>query len=295
MAKRILLFLLTNIMVIATISILLSVLNLRPYLTQSGIDYQALFIFCLVIGMTGAVISLLTSRMMAKWGLGVKVIDPTSAGQYLPLVQMVARLSRQANLPAVPEVGIYQAHEANAFATGPTKSRSLVAFSTGMLEQMNESEIEGVAAHEIAHIANGDMVTMTLIQGVINTFAIFFARVLTFFISQAIRKDEEHGFGFLELAIQIVLEIAFTLLGSIVVAWFSRQREFKADRGSASYAGREKMIAALEKLKRLYPSQEADASAMAVMKISSKPGGLFKLFSTHPPLEARIRALQTGM
>lgn len=291
MFKRVFLFLLTNIAVMVTISLVLNLLGVQPYLSSRGIDYKSLMIFCLVWGMGGAFISLAISRWIAKMAMGVKVIDPTNPGQFAGLVNMVSRLSQAAGLPKVPEVGVFESPSPNAFATGPTKSRALVAFSTGILEQMTPDEIEGVAGHEIAHIANGDMVTMTLIQGVVNAFVMFLARIIAFAVSQSVREESRRGVNFL---VVIVLDILLSLLGSIVVAWFSRQREFRADAGSAKYAGREKMIAGLERLQRSYGivKQGDSQPSVAALMISGKAGGFMSLFATHPPLEDRIAALK---
>lgn len=291
-AKRIVLFVLTNLLIIITISIVLNVLGVRPYLQANGIDYQALAVFCLVWGMGGAFISLLLSRFMAKMFMRVKVIDPHQAGEYTDLVNMVTHLAQAAGLPRTPEIGVYQSNDINAFATGPSKRRSLVAFSTGLLGKMSREEIEGVAGHEIAHIQNGDMVTMTLIQGVINAFVMFLARAIAFVISQNSKGESRHGTNYF---VVFILEIVFSLLGSIVVAWFSRQREFRADAGSAQIAGREKMIKGLERLKEVYGravSHTEEAPSLAALKISGKSGGFLSLFSTHPPLDERIARLR---
>jgi heat shock protein HtpX len=275
-----------------TISIVLNLLGVKPYLSQNGIDYNALMIFCLAWGFGGALISLAISRMSAKWMMGVKVLQPGSAGQYEDLVQMVHNLSRGAGLSTMPEVGIYDSPEVNAFATGPTKNRSLVAFSTGLLRQMSKKEIEGVAAHEVAHIQNGDMVTMTLIQGVVNAFVMFFARVIAFAISKNVREENQAIVHFITV---LVLDIVLGILGSIIVMWFSRQREFKADAGAAALAGSGSMIAALQSLQRTYGKrleQQDEHASLATMKISGKQGGLLALLSSHPSLEERIARLQ---
>jgi heat shock protein HtpX len=297
MFKRILLFAATNILVIVTLSIVLRVLGIQPYLTAHGLDYGSLFAFCLVWGMGGAFISLGISRMMAKWTMGVKVIDPRSPGEFRDLVDTVHALAQKAGLPAMPEVGIYNSPDVNAFATGPSKRRSLVAVSSGLLQRMDRDQVEGVLAHEIAHIANGDMVTMTLIQGVINAFVMFFARIVAFAVSSALRgKDDRGGSFMLNFILITVFEIVFGILGFIVVAWFSRLREFRADRGGALYAGRGKMISALQQLQRTYGRAPEEATqkgaALATLKISGKQGGLVSLMATHPPLELRIARLQ---
>jgi heat shock protein HtpX len=257
--------------------------------------------FCLVWGMGGAFISLGISRMMAKWTMGVRVIDPQTRDPELQsLVQRVHQLAKSAGLPAMPEVGIYDSPEINAFATGPTRSRSLVAVSTGLLQRMNQSEVDGVLSHEIAHVANGDMVTMTLVQGVVNAFAMFLARAIAYAIATATsgNRDREEGGGFSNgtyFIAQFVLEMIFLVLGSIVVAWFSRYREFRADRGGARIGGRDQMIAALQALRRTYDSVNPNSSSQAsvqTLKISNHGSGIFRLFSTHPPLEERIERLE---
>ena len=295
--KRIFLFMTLNILVIFTISVLLRVLGIGPYLTPYGLDYSNLMGFCLVWGMGGAFISLALSRVMAKWMMGVQVIDPQTRDSDLQqLVQTVHHLAQAAHLPAMPEVGIYDSPEVNAFATGPTKSRALVAVSSGLLSRMNQSELEGVLGHEITHIANGDMVTMTLLQGVVNAFAMFLSRVIAFAIAQSMRGDRDDrrgGSPMIVWVIQMVLEVVFMLLGSIVIAMFSRYREFRADAGGAKLAGRNNMIRALEALRRTYDYIDPNAQPAAqTLKISSRPHGLMSLFASHPPLEERIARLQ---
>lgn len=304
--KRIFLFLAVNILVMFTISLILNVLGVKPYLTQYGLDYESLIIFCLIWGMGGAFISLGLSRIMAKWMMGVQVIAPDTRDPNLhKLVAMVHDLARAARLPVMPEVGIYDSPEVNAFATGPTKSRSLVAVSSGLLHRMGQDEVKGVLGHEVAHIANGDMVTMTLIQGVVNAFVMFLARAIAFALTMSGRKDSEESSGtpISYYVVQMALEIVFMILGSIVVAWFSRYREFRADAGGARLAGRDNMIQALQGLKRTFDAvdpmagMESNAqsqSAIQALKISSRPGGFLRLFSTHPPLDERIRRLQSG-
>jgi heat shock protein HtpX len=294
--KRIGLFIAVNALVMITISTLLNVLGVKPYITAYGLDYQSLIVFCLIWGMGGAFISLALSRVMAKWTMGVKIVPvDTRDPELRDLVQMVHALSRSAHLPAMPEVGVYESEEVNAFATGPTKSRSLVAVSTGLLHRMKRDEVKGVLGHEIAHIANGDMVTMTLIQGVVNAFVMFLARAIAYALTMAKGQDGEErgGTPMSYYVVQFVLEIAFMMLGSIVVAWFSRYREYRADSGGALLAGRENMIQALEGLKRTFEAVDSSAQpAVQALKISSRPGGIMRLFSTHPPLEARIERLK---
>ncbi|MEI8346722.1 MAG: protease HtpX [Pseudomonadota bacterium] len=298
--KRISLFLAVNALVIITISTILNVFGVKPYLTRYGMDYQSLMIFCLLWGMGGAFISLALSRVMAKWMMGVKILSPDTrdAGER-ELVQMVHDLARRAQLPSLPEVGVYDSPEINAFATGPTKSRSLVAVSSGLLGQMGKEQIRGVLGHEIAHIANGDMVTMTLVQGIVNAFVMFLSRVIAFALTMAGRgKDDERestGTPLSYYIVQIVLEIAFMILGSMVVAWFSRYREYRADSGGAKLAGKDQMIKALEALQKTFDQIDQTAQpAVQALKISSRPRGIMRLFSTHPPLAERIARLKTA-
>lgn len=289
-AKRIALFLITNILVMLTISILMQVLGLRYGISQYGIDYGQLMVFCLVWGMAGSFISLALSRIMAKRMMGVQVIDPnTRDATERELIEIVHGLARGAGLPAMPEVGYYDSPEVNAFATGPTKSRALVAVSSGLLQRMNRDEVEGVLGHEITHVANGDMVTMTLLQGVVNAFVLFFARVIAFAVSQGVREESR---GMVQFAVIMVLQIVLSLLGAIVVAGFSRWREFRADRGGAQLAGTGKMVAALEKLRRNAELVDTRQESLATLKINGAPSRFAALFASHPPLEERIGRLQ---
>ncbi|HKE11659.1 MAG TPA: protease HtpX [Myxococcota bacterium] len=296
MAKRILLFLVTNLLVILTLSVVLRVLGIQPFLTRQGIDYGSLAAFCLVWGMGGALISLALSRIIAKTAMGVRVIDPGSSDPGAQqLLQTVGNLARGAGIP-MPQVGLYESEDINAFATGPTRNRSLVAVSTGLLRKLGNDEVEGVLGHEITHIANGDMVTMTLLQGVVNAFVMFLARVIAFALAQAMRRDNNEGISFgLFFVVQIALEVVFMVLGSLVVMAFSRHREFRADAGGARLAGREKMVSALEALRRDIGNLDPRAQpAVASMKISGR-GGLFgRLGASHPPLEERIARLRAG-
>jgi heat shock protein HtpX len=299
MGKRIFLFLAVNILVIAAVSILTSLLGIGNYMTNAGLNYSALMIFCLMWGMVGSLISLMLSKVMAKWMMGVRLISID--GPQRELVQTVHALASSAGLTKMPEVGIYESDEINAFATGPSRNNSLVAVSSGLLNRMNKNELEGVLAHEIAHIANGDMITMALVQGVVNSFVMFFSRVVAFIIDQAMRGDKEESNGLSPLVhmfLVLALDIFFGILASPVVAWFSRYREFRADKGGADLAGRDKMIMALESLKRAYP-QLVDAksdnnSQYHSMQISSRKSRL-ALFSTHPPLDERIKALKQNV
>jgi len=302
--KRIGLFFLVNILVMFTLTFVMKLLGVGHYMTAYGIDYRALAIICLIWGMGGSIISLLLSRFMAKSMMGVEVIDPNTRDPELGnLVHMVHHAARSAGLSTMPEVGIYDSPDLNAFATGPTRSRSLVAVSTGLLSRMSKAEVEGVIGHEIAHVANGDMVTLTLIQGVVNAFAMFLARILVFAISQATRSEDERergrgGLGmFAEYMLVQLFEMVFLVLGSMVVAWFSRWREFRADQGGARVAGREKMIAALRKLQMAYEqpfNAEPAPAAMQALQISNRKGGFLRLFASHPPLEERIAALENS-
>ena len=289
-AKRIFLFVATNILIITTISVVMSVLGVQPYLSAKGINYQSLMIFCAIWGFGGAFISLALSKVMAKWMMGVKIIAPdTNDRVHRNLVLKVHDFARKAGIEKMPEVGYYEADDLNAFATGPTKNRSLVAVSTGLLQNMSEAELDGVLAHEVAHIANVDMVTMTLIQGVVNAFVMFLARVIGFFASQFVAEDKRN---IVQFGVVIAAEIALGILGMIVVSWFSRAREYRADSGGASLSTTNNMIAALKRLKmnqQLPPSE--DQPAIASLKISGKAGGFLKLFSTHPDLDDRIQRL----
>jgi heat shock protein HtpX len=294
-AKRVVLFVAVNILILVTISIAMSVLGVRPYLTAYGIDYRALLIFCAIWGMGGAFIALGLSRVTAKWMMRVRVIDPERAEPSARvLVNTVHNLARAAGLPKMPQVGVYQSPEVNAFATGPSRSRALVAVSTGLIQRMDPSQLEGVLGHEITHLANGDMVTMTLIQGVINVFVMFLARVIAFAVAQFLRGDDRRGSSYgLQFAITIVLEIVLSILGAIVVAAFSRWREFRADAGGARLAGRQNMISALEALQRTTQLVDTRHEALATLKIAGGKGrGLRRFFATHPPLAERIARLK---
>jgi heat shock protein HtpX len=293
MVKRIALFLAVNVLVVITISILLNVLGVQPYLDERGINYEALLVFCLVWGMGGAFISLGLSRIMAKYAMGVQVIDPnTRSAEGQALLQTVGRLARAANIP-MPEVGVYESPDINAFATGPTKSRSLVAVSSGLLQRLDRGEAEGVLGHEVSHIANGDMVTMTLLQGVVNAFAMFLSRVIAWALVQGRRSDDgERGSYMMVFMVQMAIEMVLLLLGSLVVFAFSRYREFKADAGSARIGGRDNMVRALEALRRdVGLAQQVAQPAVQTLRIST-PGGFGRLFASHPPLEERIARLK---
>lgn len=293
MFKRIGLFLLTNLMVMITISIVWSLVSYFLGAQEVNGYIPMLAAFSLVWGMAGSFISLFMSKWMAKMFHGVKIVEANSSHPDLrALVEKVHEFARRANLPKMPEVGIYESPDVNAFATGPSKSNSLVAVSTGLLQRMNSREVEGVLAHEVAHIANGDMVTMTLIQGIVNSFVLFFSRIIAGIVASQVEEKSREMVRFL---VTIVADIAFTILGSIVVNYFSRYREFRADAGGAKFSSRENMISALQKLNSLYglPVPEEENGALATMKISNRQkSGLAALFMTHPPLEERIAALE---
>jgi heat shock protein HtpX len=289
--KRILLFVATNVAIMITLSIVFSLLGFTGYLRADGIDYAALMVFSLVWGFGGALISLAMSRFMAKMAMGVQLVDGRTGHADLDwLHQTVEQLTRKAGLP-MPEVGIYDSPEVNAFATGPSKRSSLVAVSSGLMRSMQRPEIEGVLAHEVSHISNGDMVTMTLIQGVVNAFSIFFSRVIANIIR---RMVDERISGLVFVVATLVFDIVFSILGFMVVAWFSRAREFRADAGAATLSTRGNMIAALQRLQVNQGLVDASQPQLATMKINGKKSGFAGLMSTHPPLEERISALQTG-
>ncbi len=291
--KRIGLFLAVNILIMATVSIVWSILG-----TYFGITGYTSYIvlFSGVAGFGGAFVSLWTSKWMAKTLYGVKIIDPQNPDARMrALVEKVHSLARAARLPKMPEVGIYENPEVNAFATGPSKANSLVAVSSGLLYSMSEKEVEGVLAHEVAHIANGDMVTMTLIQGIVNTFALIFSRLLANVIASQV---DEKARTLVYFGCTILGDILFTLLGSIVVSYYSRAREFRADSGGATLSSRDSMVAALRRLQTVSvqpPGEESRKDGLATLKISHRErGGLARLFMTHPPLEVRIQALEKG-
>lgn len=295
MLKRVFIFFAVSMLVSVSISLLMSLLGIGHYIAEGGIQYGSLIAFCLLWGIGGSLITLLISKPLAKWSMGVQIIEGN--GPHYQLVNSVHRLARSAGLTVMPEVGIYESEDINAFATGRSRNSSLVAVSSGLLNRMNDEEREGVLAHEVAHIANGDMVTMALVQGVINAFVMFLSRVAAFAISQALRSDDDESpqSPWVNTLITIGLDILFGFLAMPIVAWFSRYREYRADAGAASLAGKEKMISALEALKRAYPQLEESTAAsnqnFQSMQISSK-SSFWKLISTHPPLDERIEALR---
>jgi heat shock protein HtpX len=289
--KRILLFIATNLAILLVLSVVLNLLGVERILDEQGVDLdlRALLIFCAVFGMGGSFLSLAMSKWVAKRAMGVQVIErPRNDGEAW-LLQTVSHQAQAANI-AMPEVGLFHSDQPNAFATGARRNAALVAVSTGLLQRMDRGEIEAVLGHEISHVANGDMVTLTLIQGVVNTFVLFLSRLVGHWVDRVILKNERgHGLGF--VLTSIVAQIVFGILASLIVFWFSRQREFRADQGGARLAGREKMIGALERL-RSVAAPEPLPEQMAAFGISGGQRGLSRLFMTHPPLEERIQKLR---
>ncbi|MFY9129553.1 MAG: protease HtpX [Limnohabitans sp.] len=288
--KRILLFVLTNLAVVLVLGVVASLLGVNRFLTSNGLNLTALLGYALIMGFGGAFISLLISKPVAKWSSGVQVIAQPSNADEKWLVDTVKKLSDKAGI-GMPEVGIFEG-DPNAFATGAFKNSALVAVSTGLLQNMTHEEIEAVLAHEVAHIANGDMVTMTLIQGVMNTFVVFLSRVVGYAVDSFLRKNDEEntGPGMGYWITTIVLDIVLGFAAAIVVAWFSRQREFRADAGAADLMGRKQpMMNALARLGGLHTAELP--KSVAAMGIA---GGIGQLFSTHPPIEERIAALQNS-
>jgi len=286
--KRVVLFLATNLAVLVLLSAVIAVLGLDRWLAAEGIDYRGLLVFSAVIGFGGSFISLALSKTMAKWSTGAHVIDGTEGSTEYWLVQTVKRLADKAGI-GMPEVAVYEGAP-NAFATGAFRNASLVAVSTGLLQSMSRDEVEAVLGHEIGHVANGDMVTLTLIQGVVNTFVVFLSRVIGFFVDKAIFRTERGvGPGF--FVASIVSQIVLGIFASMIVAWFSRQREFRADAASAELLGSpQPMVHALARLGGLEPG--ALPESMRAAGITDRPSGFAALFSTHPPVEERIAALQ---
>ena len=288
--KRIVLFIVTNLAVMLVLSLVLSLLGVGNPARGSTLNLGSLLVFSLVVGFTGSIFSLLISKPMAKWSTGARVIDNPASSTELWLVNTVRALSERAGI-GMPEVAVYDG-DANAFATGAFKNSALVAVSTGLLESMNRDEVEAVLGHEIAHVANGDMVTLTLIQGVVNTFVVFLARVVGFFVDNMLQKNSnrEGGRGIGYFVTVMVCEVLFGLLASIIVAWFSRQREFRADAGSAKLLGSPTpMMHALARLGGVAPGELPQS--MQALGINGK-GGWGALSATHPPLEERIAALR---
>lgn len=288
--KRVFLFLVTNIAVILVLSIVVKLLGVDQVLSANGINYMSLLIFAAVIGFGGSFISLAMSKWMAKRSTGAQVIMQPRSDAEIWLTNTVQKHASQAGI-GMPEVAVFESDSPNAFATGMNKNKALVAVSTGLLRTMKRDEVEAVLGHEISHVANGDMITLSLIQGVVNTFVIFLSRIVGYFVDRVILKNEEgHGIGF--FMTNIVAQIVFGILASIIVMWFSRKREYLADAGGAKLAGAGSMIAALESLQR--GAIEPLPGQMKAFGIAGKPStsGLKLLFMTHPPLEDRIEALK---
>jgi heat shock protein HtpX len=287
--KRIFLFIVTNLAVMLVLGIAANVLGLNRFLTANGLNLGSLLGFAAVMGFGGAIISLLISKPMAKWTTGAQVINDSREPTHAWLVDTVRRFADKASI-GMPEVAIYDGAP-NAFATGAFKNSALVAVSTGLLQSMTREEVEAVIGHEVAHVANGDMVTMTLIQGVMNTFVVFLSRVIGYVVDKVILRNDREGPGIGYMVTTFIMDMVLGVLAAIIVAWFSRQREFRADAGSAQLVGRKQpMINALARLGGLDPGDMP--KALQSMGISSRPGGVMALFSTHPPMEERIARLQ---
>ncbi len=290
--KRIFLFLATNLAIVLVLSITLRVLGVEPYLTAQGLNLGSLLVFAAIFGMGGSFISLAISKWTAKRAVGAMVIENPRTPAEIWLVGTVRRHAQQAGI-GMPEVAIYDSPEVNAFATGMNKNNALVAVSTGLLQSMTKEEAEAVLGHEISHVANGDMVTLALIQGVVNTFVLFLSRVIGYVVDKVVFKTER-GTGPAFFVTMIIAELVLGILASIIVMWFSRQREFRADRGGATLAGRPNMIAALQRLQQVHAAPLPER--MAAFGIAGSVGsGLKRLFMTHPPLEERIAALRAGV
>jgi heat shock protein HtpX len=286
--KRVFLFLLTNIAVMLVLGVITSIFGLNRFMGPGGLSIPTLMMYSLVVGFAGAFISLLISKPMAKWSTSARVINQPQNGDEAWIVGTVQKFADKAGI-GMPEVAIYEG-EPNAFATGAFKNSALVAVSTGLLQSMSKEEVEAVIGHEVAHIANGDMVTMTLIQGVMNTFVVFLSRVIGYFVDKVVLRNTSDGPGIGYYATTIVLDILLSFLAHMIVAWFSRQREFRADAGAASLMGQSRsMQNALARLGGLQPGELP--KSVAAMGIA---GGLGKLFSTHPPIEERIARLQSS-
>ena len=289
--KRILLFLATNMAVLAVLSVSMRLLGIDQYMASTGQDMGGLLVFAAILGFGGSLISLAMSKFIAKRSTGARVITQPANAEEAWLVATVRRLATQAGI-GMPEVAIFDSPDVNAFATGARRDSALVAVSTGLLRKMKQNEVEAVLGHEISHVANGDMVTLTLIQGVVNTFVIFLSRIIGRFVDQVIFKSERgHGPGFFITV--MVAQLVLGVLASVIVSWFSRQREFRADAGGAKLAGRQNMVAALEGLQRAH-EPAALPDGMQALGISSGPGRFGRLFMTHPPLPERIAALRAG-
>jgi heat shock protein HtpX len=291
--KRVALFVVTNLAIVLLLGVVTSLLGVNRFLTAQGLNLGMLLAFAAVIGFGGAIISLLISKPMAKWTTGARVIDRPASAMESWLVETVAGLAAKAGLKT-PEVAIYQG-EPNAFATGAFKNSALVAVSTGLLETMSREEVEGVLGHEITHIANGDMVTMTLLQGLLNTFVVFLSKVVAYVIDRMILRNEDDAPGIAYFIVDIVMNILFGVLASLIVAWFSRHREFRADAGSARILGSSRpMISALKRLGGVEDGGGLPKEVSAMGIAGAGGGGMLSLFASHPPIPARIAALQAA-
>jgi len=292
--KRIILFLLTNVAVLIVIGIVVHLAGVDRWLTARGLNLTMLLAFSAIIGFTGSFISLAISKWIAKMAYGIHVIHkPENEGERW-LLATVGNYARQTGI-AMPEVGIYESPEANAFATGPTRNNALVAVSTGLLDKMTEREVEGVLAHEVAHIANGDMVTMTLLQGVLNTFVVFLSRVIGFVVDMALKRENDRGPGIGYFLGWFLSQILLSILATMIIMAYSRRREFRADAMGAHLAGRDAMISALRRLKAIMEGGgvlDDRSPAISAFKINNRSGGFLALFASHPPLEERIAALE---
>lgn len=288
--RRVALFIVVNAFVVLSISIILNLLGIQPYLTEQGIDPIALAVFCVIWGSTGSLISLLVSKSVAMKSGNVKLIDPkTTDPQSQQILNMVYGLSKRSGLTVMPEVGVFQSPELNAFATGPTKSNSLVAVSSGLIQKMDAKEVEGVVGHEVSHVANGDMVTMTLLQGIVNAFVMFLARIISF----GMRGNGDSRSGGGGFAMIMLLQNVFMFFGALVVAAFSRWRELRADRGGAILAGRQNMINALKVLQKNSKIQDPRLAEASFKSLQISVPSLFSgIFASHPPLEKRIQRLE---
>jgi len=293
MTKRIVLFVLTNLAVVVVLSITARILGVDRFLTANGLNFGTLLAFSAVIGFGGSLISLAMSKWMVKMSLGVQIIENPGSSTERWLVDTVRRHAQLAGI-GMPEVGMYEAPEINAFATGANRNNALVAVSSGLLQNMTPDEADAVLGHEITHVANGDMVTLALLQGVVNTFVIFLARVVGYLVDRVLLKNDRDSVGIGYYVTSIVAELVLGILASMVVLWFSRRREFRADAGGAELAGREKMIAALARLKAAYAPSTLPQPVEAFGISGKEGGGLARLFMSHPPLDERIAALRAG-
>jgi len=289
--KRVFLFLITNLAIVFVLAVALRVFGLEWLLFQYGIDFWPLLAFSFIFGMGGAFISLRISKWTAKRWMGLTVIDEPQNNTEIWLVNTVQNYARAANI-AMPEVAVYDSPEPNAFATGPSRNNSLVAVSTGLLRSMKPDQASAVLGHEVSHVANGDMVTLTLLQGVLNTFVIFLSRVIGYVVDRALHRDGEGGYGMGYFVTVIVTQILLGILASLVVSWYSRRREYRADAGGAYLAGKPSMIGALEALQRSVEPEHMPEQLEAMGIAGVRKGGLRMLFASHPPMEDRIAALR---